>query len=161
MVNQWWSDDDQLLGVLKDALSTEHAVPPEFIEAGKAAYAWRTIDAELATLTYDSASEAVSATRAESATLRALTFASADLTIELEVTPDALLGQISPVQSGRITAYVGGTEPGPPEIGTTTAGSAAIDELGFFILSPVPAESFRLLCQTASGTTAVTGLISP
>ena len=161
MVDQWWSSDDRLLEVLKDALSTEHAVPPEFIAAGKAAYAWRTIDAELAALTYDSANDLVSATRAESATLRALTFASAGLTIELEVTPDALIGQISPVQAGRITAYVGATEPGAAEIGSTEAGSAVIDELGFFIIRPVPADTFRLLCQTASGTTVVTGPISP
>ena len=30
------------------------AVPPEFVEAGKNAFAWHNIDAELAQLTYDS-----------------------------------------------------------------------------------------------------------
>ncbi|GAB3955588.1 hypothetical protein GCM10029976_098820 [Kribbella albertanoniae] len=50
-----WNDDGQLLEALRDALVTEQEVPRAFVEAGKAAFAWRTIDAELAALTYDSA----------------------------------------------------------------------------------------------------------
>ncbi len=57
MAGQWWSDDDQLLEVLRDALTTAREVPPGLVAAGKAAYSWRTIDAELAALTYDSAWE--------------------------------------------------------------------------------------------------------
>jgi hypothetical protein len=153
MASQWWNDDDQLLAVLKDALRTEEAQPREFVEAGKAAYAWRTVDAELAALTYDSAGDAglVGVTRSESATLRALTFASADLTIELEVTPEALLGQITPVQAGSVSV----------QVGTAEVSSAPIDELGFFIIRPVPAGAFRLLCRTASGAAVLTALVSP
>jgi len=153
MASQWWNDDDQLLAVLKDALRTEEAQPREFVEAGKAAYAWRTVDAELAALTYDSAGDAglVGVTRSESATLRALTFASADLTIELEVTPEALLGQITPVQAGSVSV----------QVGTAEVSSAPIDELGFFTIRPVPAGAFRLLCRTASGAAVLTALVSP
>jgi hypothetical protein len=162
MSSQWWTDDDQLLAALDDALGTAQAVPPEFVEAGKAAYAWRTIDAELAALTYDSATDAelVSATRAEPATLRALTFASAGLTIDLEVRPDELLGQVSPEQAGRVTAYAG-TVAADDEPGTTEVGTAGIDELGFFIIRPLPVEPFRLLCQTAAGLMVLTGWVSP
>lgn len=154
----WWRDDDQLLAVLDDALADARAVPAGFVDAGKAAYAWRTVDAELAALTYDSAKDAdlAGAIRAESATLRALTFASAELTIELDLTPETLLGQISPVQAGRVTAYAGDAGPGAAEIGT-----AEIDELGFFTLRPVPDRPFRLLCRTSSGTTVLTGWVSP
>ena len=162
MRDDWWVDDDQLLATLEDAVISAQAVPPAFVAAGKEVYAWRTIDAELADLTYDSAAdpELLSAVRAEAATLRALTFVSAGLTIELEVTPDALLGQISPVQAGQITAYAASAEvitavPDYPGVGT-----AVIDELGFFVVRPVPAAPFRLLCRTAAGTTVVTGLIS-
>jgi hypothetical protein len=160
--SQWWTDDDRLLAALDDALGTAHAVPPEFVEAGKAAYAWRTIDAELAALTYDSATDAelVTATRAEPATLRALTFASAGLTIDLEVTPDEILGQFSPEQPGQVTAYAG-TLAADDEPGTTDVGTAAVDELGFFIIRPLPVEPFRLLCRTTSGLTVLTGWVSP
>jgi len=157
MPDDWMTDDDRLLAVLADALDDARAVPPGFVEAGKAAYAWRTIDAELAALTYDSAVDDLAGVlRADSATLRALTFAAAELTIELELTAEALLGQISPVEAGDATAYSGPVTDEVNEIGT-----AVIDELGFFVLRPVPGEPFRLLCRTASGTTVLTGVVSP
>ena len=85
MATQWWNDDDQLLEVLREAVTIAREMPADFVAVGKAAYAWRTIDAELAALTYDSAwqTEELSLTRAESAELRMLTFASEGLTIEL------------------------------------------------------------------------------
>jgi hypothetical protein len=155
MADQWWNDDDQLMAVLQDALNAAADMPPEFVDAGKAAYAWRTIDADLAALTYDSAWDAdqlSTATRTEHATLRALTFASDELTIEVEITDDAVLGQIMPTQAGSVTiSVVDGPELGP----------VPIDELGFFVVRPVPAGAFRLLCRTASGATAITGWVSP
>ena len=47
-------DDEELLAALRQALRARQAVSPGFVEAGKGAFAWRTIDAELAQLTYDS-----------------------------------------------------------------------------------------------------------
>lgn len=136
MPDEWWSDDDRLLATLEDAVSSAQAVPSSFLAAGKAVYAWRTIDAELADLTYDSAAdpELLSAIRAESATLRALTFVSAGLTIEIEVTPEGLLGQISPVQAYQVTAYAGTADAGEENSGF---GTAVIDELGFFVIRPL------------------------
>ena len=82
-----WDDDDTLLAALKQAVHARRDVPPEFVEAGKSAFAWHNIDAELAQLTYDSSREphAALSVRAEAAPVRALTFTSARLTIELEV----------------------------------------------------------------------------
>jgi hypothetical protein len=154
MASRWWSDDDDLLELLKDALRIEREMPRGFVEVGKAAYVWRTIDAELAALTYDSAWDAgdlSAATRAENATLRALTFASGGLTIELEVTPEALFGQITPAQPGVVSVRVEAYE----------TGSVPIDELGFFVVRPVPAEPFRLLLGTELGETVLTGWVSP
>ena len=51
MTSPWWVDDDELLGELHRAFEP---VPASFIEAGKMAFTWRSIDAELAALTYDS-----------------------------------------------------------------------------------------------------------
>src|SRR5215472_13219585 len=82
-----FSSDEELLGELRQAISARRAVPPEFVEAAKNAFMWHNIDAELAQLTYDStrSSELAGATRSEAASIRALTFTSARLTIELEV----------------------------------------------------------------------------
>jgi hypothetical protein len=154
MAGQWWNDDDQLLEVLQDALTSATEVPPGLVEAGKAVYAWRTIDADLAALTYDSAwdSGEVGVTRAaESAILRRLTFASELLSIELELTPDEILGQLSPPQGGTVRL-----SSGSDDLGTTP-----VDELGFFIVRPVPRRPFRITCQTDSGTTVTTGWVSP
>ena len=102
MADGW--DDDALLAALRQAVAARQAVPAEFVEAGKNAFAWHNIDAELAQLTYDSTrdSDYAPSTRTETASIRALTFTSAHLTIELEVTSDSLLGQIVPTQTAAI-----------------------------------------------------------
>jgi hypothetical protein len=149
MASQWWSDDDQLFGALDDALRGARAVPRSFVEAGKAAYTWHDVDAELAALTYDSALDeehVLAASRAEPAPLRALTFASAELTVEIEVTDDALLGQIVPPQPGELEARLADGQ-------VTTA---PVDELGCFVIRPIPSGSFRLHCRTAGGAAVLT-----
>ena len=69
MTSPWWADEDELLGELRLALGP---VPASFIDAGKMAFTWRSIDAELAALTYDSSRDLVGAaeSRAEPAALR-------------------------------------------------------------------------------------------
>src|SRR5690348_10134302 len=82
--NGW--DDEELLAELREAIRARRAVPSWFVETGKSAYAWHNIDTELAQLTYDSQTDAdrVAAVRSENASIRALTFTSAHLSIELE-----------------------------------------------------------------------------
>jgi len=145
-------DDDELLEALRDALRAREAVPEEFIEAGKSAFAWHNIDAELAQLTYDSSRDAEYelSVRAEDASIRALAFTSAHLTIELEVTEDSLLGQIIPAQAGMIKIQ--------PRTGAETSVSA--DEIGCFSVRPIPSGAFRLHCRTASDIEALTGWIT-
>jgi hypothetical protein len=151
MVPDIW-DDEELLALLKTALRDGAAVPADFTAAGKSAYTWRGIDAELAQLTYDSEQdrEAMAGVRAEAASIRALTFTSPHLTIELEVSEDALLGQLVPTGEGTIEVL-------------TQAGVAAtipVDEVGCFPVSPIPASPFRLRCRTAAGTSVMTGWIT-
>jgi hypothetical protein len=145
-------DDDTLFAALKEAVRARRAVPPEFIEAGKSAFAWHNIDAELAQLTYDSSrdSELVSSVRTESASIRALTFSSAHLTIELEVTPDSLVGQVIPAQSAMITIQ--------PRSGAETV--VPSDEIGLFSIRPIPPGPFRLYCRTDAGLDVLTGWIT-
>jgi len=142
-------DDEELLAALGEALAERQAVPPEFVQAAKNAFAWHNIDAELAQLTYDSSRDAdlEPSTRAETASIRALTFTSAHVTIELEVTQDSLLGQIVPPQPATITVQ--------PREATETTVSA--DEIGRFSIRPIPAGQFRLHCRTAINADALTG----
>ncbi|GAA2214041.1 hypothetical protein GCM10009850_095050 [Nonomuraea monospora] len=139
-------DDHELLSRLRAAMRAADAVPREFLEAGKAAFAWRDLDldVELAELTYDSAmhvEEEVAALRADSAVLRALTFAATRLTIELEITESALLGQVVPPQAGEVRVQGGSGSGGPLEI----------DDLGVFVIRGKPHGPFRLHCRTQTG----------
>ncbi|MGZ0153393.1 hypothetical protein ACXJJ3_40450 [Kribbella sp. WER1] len=153
MIDPDWNDDEKLIEALRVAFAAADDVPPGFLEAGKAAFAWRTIDAELAALTYDSAQEqpAALAVRSESAVLRSMTFASEGWTVELELTPDAVLGQLDPPEGGSVTARGDGG----------TLATADIDALGFFVLGPPPTVPYRLVCTTGSGITILTGWITP
>lgn len=154
MSSRTWHDDEHLFAALKEALREAEAVPPRFVEVGKAAFAWHNVDAELADLTYDSSAtlaEPVGAMRARDASLRALTYATADLTIEIEITADAILGQVLPPQDGTVSTYLAA---GP-------VAECDVDEMGFFAIRPVPAAAFRLRCLTRSGIDIMTGLITP
>jgi hypothetical protein len=152
VTNQQWADDDALLAALGEAVRAARAVPPEFTAAGQAAFTWRTIDAELAALTFDSATAepALPAVRAEEASPRFLTFAGSDLTIELEIGSDSVVGQIVPAGSGHVDAC--------PARGA--AMTAEIDEIGCFIIRPLPPSPFRLHCHMASGGSVLTTWIT-
>lgn len=149
-------DDEELLAALGQARRAREAVPDWFIETGKNAYAWHNIDAQLAQLTYDSHSDRerdrdlVAAVRSETASIRALTFTSPHLRLELEVTEDALLGQVIPPRAGTLEVQ-------------TTAGIIAttpVDEIGCFAVEPIPASQFRLRCRTGDDTDVLTGWIT-
>lgn len=145
MSSQWAHDDDDLVAALQEAFRAEQEVPREFIEMGQAAYTWRSIDAELAALTFDSATELAAAAaapvRSAEASPRFLTFSSADLTIELEIGPDGIIGQIVPPQPGRAEARPASG----PALGTE------IDDIGCFVVRPLPSSPFRLHVATDTG----------
>src|SRR5262249_14393961 len=132
-------DDQRLLAMLVEALDAASAVPREFIEAGKEVYLPPDLDAELAKLIRDSQHE-LALTRAETAPLRTLTFASDSIVIELEVSSNGMQGQLVPPCRGRIEIEV--------RDGTVT--SASSDETGYFAIPSVPKGRFRLRCRTDS-----------
>lgn len=146
-----WQDEELLLA-LRQAVRARDAVPADFVAAAKNAFAWHNIDAELAQLTYDSTRDAelAQSVRAETASIRALTFTSAHLTIELEVTMDSVIGQIVPAQPAMIKVQ--------SKVGAETAVTA--DEIGLFSIHPIPAGSFRLQCRADTGVEALTGWIT-
>jgi hypothetical protein len=151
LVPDAWDDDEQLLASLREAVSARQAVPEDFVQAAKTAYAWHNIDTELARLTYDSQRDDTRSlvVRSETASVRALTFTSASVTIELEVTGHSLLGQVSPAREGTIEA----------QASTGAIVVIPVDEIGCFSVDPKPASPFRLRCRTVNGTDVVTGWI--
>ncbi len=144
-------DDEQLLAALRESLAARRAVPSWFVETGKNAYAWHNIDAELAQLTYDSSrdQEAVAVVRSEAASIRALTFTSAHLSLELEVASDSLVGQIIPPRAGTLETHT--------KAGVSTS---PVDEIGCFVVEPKPASPFRLRFRATDGTDVLTGWIT-
>jgi hypothetical protein len=153
VTGRWWSDDDQLLAALGEAVRSARGVLRRFVESGKAVYGSTDLDAELAALVYDSAvdrAEPVLATRAEPAALRNLTFASARLNIHIEVTRDALHGQIVPAQAGEIEL----------DLADGPLRGIPIDEVGWFVVQPVPTGPFRLRCRTSIGAAVVTAWVT-
>jgi hypothetical protein len=145
-------DDEQLRALLKEAQQDGQEVPPDFIAAGKNAYAWWGVDAELAQLSYDSERDhdLLAGVRAEAASIRALTFTAPHLTIELEVDDGSLLGQLVPTGEGTIEVQ---TRDG-------VIASIPVDEVGCFPISPIPPSPFRLRCRTTDGSSVVTGWIT-
>lgn len=153
MPDQWaddgWTDDGAaLLRALAEAVRTAREVPPRFVEAARAAYAWHSVEAELASLSQDPAAgaEELPGAGEDVAVLRTLTFVGADLTVELEVGARRLLGQVVP--------------PGPGEVHVRTADGdhpwAVVDDLGCFVVRPLPEGVFRLRVRTAEGTCVLT-----
>lgn len=137
-----WGDDDRLLADLGDAVRGRRAVPDRFVEVGKAAFVWRDVDVDLAALQYDSAVSGLPAgVRAAPSGMRALTFEAAGVTIEVEVSPDGILGQVIPPQTGSIELWADGAEPR----------AVAIDGKGWFDLGALPTRPFRLCLRRAAG----------
>jgi len=138
-----WSDDEELFEALRDALRSAGPVPPNVTLSGRAAWTWRTIDAELATLVYDSYLEESAAVRGENDTGARLLIFGGDFgaSVEFEVGEEGLVGQLLPPTTGKVSLL---TSDG-------TAAETTTDEVGCFEL-PLPTGPFRLLCRTAEST---------
>lgn len=147
---QHWDSDELLLEDLHAALTEAASVPPGFLEAGRAAFAWRTIDAELLLLTsYDSILDTELAGRARAVlTARQLVFDADGVSLQVEVTAAGIAGQLMPPNQAVVALLTPG---GPTE--ETTA-----DEFGSFLLGPPPPGPMRLRC-TIDGTTVQTDWI--
>lgn len=87
-------DDENLMAELAAAVAEEAAVSERRRTAAKAAFTWRTVDAELAELLHDSALDAGAAVRSASGAPRTLTFVRGAVTLEIEVDGDTLLGEV-------------------------------------------------------------------
>ena len=137
MEGKGWSDD-ALLAALADASRQAGEPTDTMAAAAEAAFSWRTIDAELAALTYDSLADEAALVRDAGTTSRQLVFEGEALGVELEHTPDGLVGQLVPSTRGTVTLL------GP----AGELASAEADELGLFRFVGVRRGPVRLRCVT-------------
>lgn len=140
------ADGDALLSELQCLLDRVDPVPPLLLEQVRRSFCWRTVDAELAELSYDSLVDrpAALAVRSGDPGLepRMLSFGAvvdgADLSIEVEASATAdrytLVGQIYP--AGATAVQVEAGDGGSTEV--------PVDELGRFFIEPVPRGPVRL-----------------
>jgi hypothetical protein len=100
-----------------------------------AAYTFRTIDAELAQLTFDSLAEGASAVRGADGP-RVLTFSTAAAEIEVEISDGRLVGQLMPARAATVEIR------GRDRTITVTA-----DALGRFAAGPLSPGALSLRCH--------------
>jgi hypothetical protein len=148
--------EDQLVDELRRVFELVDPVPENVLASARGSLTWRTIDAELAQLAYDSAldSEAVALVRATD-TMRMLTFESREapsFSVELGVTSAGsgyrVVGQLVPARPAEVEVRHGG---GVLE--------AAADELGRFAVDGVARGPMSLVCRLDGRTIATDWLI--
>lgn len=148
----WWNDDAALLAALEKALNPREAVPDAVTRTAIGSYAWHDVDGELAELTYDSTADDAepARTRAESVTLRTLTFEAHEVTFEVEVRADSVAGLLVAPEGSALELQL--SKGGTVAVGT--------DRHGYFRISPCPVVPFRLRCLLPGDRSVSTALIT-
>ncbi len=137
--------DATLTEILRAMSKTLDPIPDEVTTAATAAYSLRTVDKELAALTYDSLVDEPPAIRTPGA-VRHLSFVGRHLSVEVDLGTDGLAGHLVPPAAADIEVRWPG--------GSTTV---AADDRGGFSVSPVPPGPVSLRCQRRpSGETSPT-----
>ena len=133
--------DADVVGELRELAARIDPVPAELLTAADAGFILRTLDAELARLTYDSAVDAGSLVAVRSVgTVRMLSFEAPGITVEVEaVEVDGrrrLVGQVVPARPGVVEVRF------PGGVVTTTA-----DEMGRFVAAGIEPGPVSLRCS--------------
>jgi hypothetical protein len=128
--------EEQLLSQLRRGLDESDPAPDDVTDFAKAALSWRTIDADLAQLTFDSVDD-TTAVRGV-AVARILAFESEDLMIDLEHDPASghLRGQLEPAGQMAIELHV-----------LDTVVVTESDDLGRFTFDGVHSGPFALVIR--------------
>lgn len=140
-------DDEVFTGQLRAVAARVDPPPALLVDFARASLAWRTVDADLAELSYDSAVDAtlVDAVRGTVRAPRLLTFDLGETVIEFEVSGEGdrrrLVGQVVPMQPARIEVR-------------HSSGAIAVeaDDHGRFAAEGVPPGPVSLRCVLAGGT---------
>lgn len=138
--------DKSLVEVLRKLGRRSDPVPDEVGDAAIRAYTLRTVDTQLAALTYDSVFDSEKQAGAQDTTgSRRLRFAGRGLTVELDVSDGALRGRLVP--PGPAAIEVRGLDLAP-------GASATADNRGWFSMPAVPTGPFSLRCHRRPGGSA-------
>ncbi len=133
--------DDEIMALLAEALERADPVPAHVMDNARAAFTWRTIDAELAELVFDSALHS-SGVRSEE-TNRQVTFRSSNVEIEIMILEDRgrrLVGQLVPARDATIEL-----------IGADGMQSSSTDGLGRFAFAQLDDGPARLVVVGSDG----------
>ncbi len=142
--SEWRDSDDALLSELGAALKSAGSVPQPMVDAARAAYAWRDVDAELdlLILAFDSLREEGALVRdAGELPARTLVFDGDGLSVEVELGDD-IEGQLIPPQPGQVEIL----DP------WGTVAEARADQMGCFRLPRPERGPVRLRCATSEST---------
>jgi hypothetical protein len=135
------TSDDDLLALLGRALGAADAPPEHVLEGARSAFTWRTIDAELAELVFDSAQE-LAGVRSEESN-RQITFSAPGVEIEVMVIENGsrrLVGQLVPPVSTTVEL-----------VGSDAVYSTRSDDLGRFAFDQLAPGPVRLAILDAAG----------
>ncbi|MCD7443460.1 hypothetical protein K4B79_35260 [Streptomyces lincolnensis] len=130
-------ENDVLEEELRRAAGILDPVPPALRQLAVEAYALHDLDARLAELTFDSLVDAIPV-RGATDVSRMLTFHTGDVTVDVEVSSQGLIGQVLPPQPAGIEVLVG------PHSGT----ALVADAMGRFSSDVTPAGPFALRLRT-------------
>ncbi|MBC2864617.1 hypothetical protein H1R13_06315 [Streptomyces mexicanus] len=130
-------EDGLLEEELRQAAAALDPVPQALRQLALDAYALYDLDARVAELTFDSLLDSLPV-RGAGDVPRMLTFQVGELSVDVEVGGDGLMGQVLPPQPARIEVLSG---PGP-------GASLTADELGRFTGAPPPVGPFALRLHT-------------
>jgi hypothetical protein len=153
MTNGASAEDIRLLTALGEMFDVVDPVPPAAVQAGYAAFTWRTIDAELAELCEDSLLAGSTAGGIRGSDTRLLTFEAPSVNVVVEVTDVGdrrkLVGQVIPVVACELRIE--------HPAGTTTVD---VDELGLFSAESVPCGPARIAMTVPGGGAVVTSWVT-
>jgi hypothetical protein len=140
-------EEVEIMSLLRRGLDQSDPVPPDVTHFAKAALSWRTIDAELAQLSYDSIDQTTSNMVRSTASARIVGFETGEWMIDLEhdAATRELRGQIQPAGSLEVELHLVGT--------VLVTGT---DELGRFFFDGVEAGPVALVIRVEGGETVKT-----
>ncbi|MER5856134.1 hypothetical protein ACFV2Z_12980 [Streptomyces sp. NPDC059688] len=132
-------EDALLEEELRQAAVVLDPVPDALRRLAVDAYALHDLDARIAELTFDSLMDALPV-RGVTDVPRMLTFRAGEVTVDVEVTDDGLIGQVLPPRSASIEVL------GGPQ----TATRVTVDTLGRFTSDTPPSGPFALRLRTGA-----------
>ena len=145
--------DEELFAQLRTVLDEADPMPEAVLVSARAAFALRSLDAELAELVRDSAEEergGLIAVRGEG-DARLISFETGAVAVELQVTERGLLRDL--------VAQISGVEVGSAEVETPTSLYPTVLEETLASVDGVPAGHLRIRVHTAQGRDLVTSWV--